>query len=307
MSPKERVLEIFELNKTGKNDVLVICGPTCSGKSSLAMSLSDSLPIEIVSADSMQIYRGMDIGTAKPTSEDRANVPHHMIDIVDPWENYNAFLYAEAAKKAIGDVISRGKLPVVCGGTGLYINTLIENRDFSDDISADEFPFVENMTKEERYEKLMELDPKACATVHLNNEKRVKRFLLLTLKTGKTLEERNRDSKKNPSEFNFITVCLLPEREALYRKIDERVDKMFEDGLQKEAEKVYNIVAEQTKGEIDPMTLTALAAIGYRELLPVGTRTGDEARELIKLNTRHYAKRQLTWFRRTPGVNFVEI
>ncbi len=307
MTPKEKVLEIFEANKKGSKDVLIICGPTCSGKSSLAMSFCDDFAMEIVSADSMQIYRGMDIGTAKPTREEQERVCHHMIDVVDPWENYNAFLYAETASREIGEVLSRGALPVVCGGTGLYVNSLIENREFAENIAEGEFAFLDNLSKEEAYNKLLSLDSDAAASVHMNNEKRVRRFLELSLKTGKTLEQRNAESKLRPPEYNFITVCLVPEREMLYDKINARVDKMFEDGLQIEAEKVYNIVARNVGPGVDPMSLTALAAIGYRELLPKGIRTPDEARELIKVNTRHYAKRQLTWFKRTPGAFFVEI
>lgn len=188
MTLKERVLTEYEKSKS---DVLVICGPTASGKSSLALSLKDDIDMELVSADSMQIYRGMDIGTAKPSVYEQKAVRHHMIDILEPWENYNAFLYREQAAGVIRDIISRGKIPVVCGGTGLYINSLVDERVFQDDIDEKTVRFTNDMTPEERYEKLSEIDPDAAKQVHPNNEKRVKRFLDLSIATGKTLAERN--------------------------------------------------------------------------------------------------------------------
>lgn len=303
----EKLLDIFNQNKKGENDVLIIAGPTCSGKSGLALSLAKFIDIEIVSCDSMQIYKYMNIGTAKATETERALVPHHMIDIIPPWENYNAFLYKEAAMKIIDDILSRGKLPVVCGGTGLYVNTLIDNREFSEEDTEKETLYANSLSKENAYAKLIELDPKAAEVIHENNEKRVKRALALYLATGKTMAERNALSHEIPPKYSFTTVCLMPERDKLYRNIDIRVEKMFEMGLFDEAKSVYEAVKKNVPQDFDVMNLTSLSAIGYKELLTPENVDLYLAKEQIKLNTRHYAKRQITWFKKTPGAVYLEV
>lgn len=298
--------QILENNKKDHDNVLIIAGPTGSGKSKLALSLCERYDIELVSCDSMQIYRMMDIGTAKATRDEMAMIPHHMIDIIDPWENYNAYLYKDAAQKCIDDILKRGKLPVVCGGTGLYVNTLIDNREFTETINEKEYEFIYDMDIGEAYRRLGEIDPTACEIIHINNEKRVRRALVLCLATGKSMNERNAESHKFESKFNYTTICLMPNREKLYENIDKRVEKMFDMGLVAEANNVYQEVIKHVDAEA-ALKLTAMSAIGYKELLPPGSVPLDFAKEQIKIDTRHYAKRQITWFKKTPGAIFLEV
>lgn len=287
----------------GEKNAIIIGGPTCSGKSSLALDLTESFDSEIVSADSMQIYKGMDIGTAKESKEVRAEIPHHMIDIIEPWENYSAYNYKEDALKSISDIISRGKIPIICGGTGLYINSLLDNRDFGENVN-DNFEDSEifKMNPFTAYTELQKKDPEAAATLHPNNEKRVKRMLYLYDTTGKTREERNIESKVNKGDINYILCLIMPDRDKLYAKIDQRVDLMLKSGLRNEFKDVYEACLRE-KGE-EALKLTSLAAIGYKEFIPyydnISSPLVDEiVRDQIKLNTRHYAKRQYTWFKRT--------
>ena len=321
-------------------DCIIICGPTCSGKSKLALFLADSLGGEIVSCDSMQIYRGMNIGTAKPTEAEMTLVPHHLIDIVDPWEEYSVFKYREAALTAIQDIISRGRIPVVCGGTGLYVNSLLDNRQFAAgeedstvfDSYKNEAETAEELYNAKRFDELYAMlekyDPEAAASFHRNNSVRVLRALKLFFITGKRKNEREAESVAKPSEIRFSTFCLMPDRKALYADIDKRVDLMRGQGLLEEAVRIYKISRERAAGlGIAPeavKNMTAFAAIGYKELLPF---TGfpetavdesllppekrpynvDTAFREIKLNTRHYAKRQITWFKKTPGTVFIDV
>ncbi|MBP5665850.1 MAG: tRNA (adenosine(37)-N6)-dimethylallyltransferase MiaA [Clostridia bacterium] len=321
-------------------DCVIVCGPTCSGKSSLALELCGILDGEIVSCDSMQIYRGMDVGTAKPTREEMAAVRHHMIDIIDPWEEYSVFKYREAALEAVADIRSRGKFPVVCGGTGLYVNSLLDNRQFAcgeeesqvfgiykaEAEAAEEY--YKNGRREELFEMLEKFDPEAAVSFHKNNTVRVLRALKLFFITGKRKNEREAESVTVPSDISFATFVLVPERASLYRKIDARVDVMREEGLLEEAVQVYSKAREESlKRGVEPeevKKMTAFAAIGYKELLPFTCfpetaidesllppekrpYTIETAFKEIKTDTRHYAKRQLTWFKKTPGAVFVEL
>jgi len=316
-----------------KNDYkgIIVCGPTCSGKSSIALELCQELNGELISCDSMQIYKYMDIGTAKPTKEEQKKVPHHMIDIVNPWVNYNAFQYKEDAEKVINDVVSRKKTPVICGGTGLYVNSIIDNRKYTETCEEESFCDFEISNKINKmfdgddrdglYSWLSEVDNDAAITIHKNNVKRVKRFLELFYITGKVKSVRDSESKEAEIKNEYLTVCLWPNREKLYEKIDRRVDIMREAGLFEECKKVYELCRKNVSNELinggKILTMTSLAAIGYRELLPlldyVETRKLleekegygiDKAFDEIKLNTRHYAKRQMTWFKKTPGTVF---
>ena len=311
---------------------VIICGPTASGKSDVAMELAYLIGGEIVSCDSMQIYRLMDIGTAKATKEMREKVPHHMIDIVDPWENYNVFMYKKAAREVINDIISRGKVPVICGGTGLYVNTLIDNRTYSDEPEGTFFSeelrlekencdrLFENGDRDALHELLTKYDPEAANEIHKNNVKRVYRVLCLYFITGKVRSLRNELSHEEGPDLSFMTFCLMPGREDLYKRIDKRVDIMRELGLMDEVKTVYAACREKLPQSevysLDILKLTALNAMGYKELIPLldfselkALRTLDEdaSFDKIKQNSRQYAKRQITLFKKTPGTSFIEI
>ena len=331
---------VSEYKKNGGPSAVIICGPTCSGKSSLALETAGLLDGEIVSCDSMQIYRYMDIGTAKPSPEDTRRVPHHMIDVVDPWENYSAFLYKNDASAAIRDIHSRGKTPIVCGGTGLYVNSLIDNRQFVSENSDGSVPegFSEEYAQAVGHYNsgnaaglhgiLEKYDPEAAGLYHPNNVKRVLRAVKLYFITGLTRVEREADSLRSRSDIAFLTFVLSPDRDDLYANIDRRVDIMREQGLYDEAVYVYELCRRHIAGEelslpegsgltdetaFDHRNLNSLAAIGYREfydILGQGLRFADGAAldtcfDKIKQDTRRYAKRQITWFKKTPGARFI--
>ena len=308
---------------------IIICGPTASGKTGVSLELAKRLDGEIVSCDSMQIYKYMDIGTAKADAEEQKISPHHMIDVVYPWENYSVFQYKNAAEKCIRDILERGKVPVIVGGTGLYVNSLIDNRKYSEKGSGDEaLEYIydeENLSRccelyagnqcEELHNILKKVDPDAAQVIHQNNTKRVFRALELYFTTGKTQKVRNEESVTVPSEFSYLVYCLCPDREKLYEKINRRVDIMMENGLFEEAVSVYKLCENNISGDFYPLGTTALQAIGYKELIPLVEKyiengAVDEeallaATDLIKQNSRHYAKRQITWFKKTPGVNMI--
>lgn len=269
--------------------LLSVAGPTASGKSALALALAQALNGEIVSCDSMQVYRGMNIGTAKPTQEEQRAVPHHMIDICDPTENYSCAQYVSDACAAIADILARGRLPIVCGGTGLYLQELLAGGHFAPDISEQVLLQTANMPIEEAYDALLAADPEAAASIPIANERRVRRALAIFYSTGKTKTEWDRLSRMQPPAFRSATVILtFADRSVLYRRIEERVDEMMRQGLLEEARSLAL-----------PPDCTAAQAIGYKELYRYlnGEGTLDDAVAQIKLGTRRYAKRQMTWFR----------
>ena len=291
------------------NDTAIaVVGPTASGKSALALLLAERFGGEIVSCDSMQIYRGMDIGTAKPTPEERHRVPHHMIDILDPDEPYSAADYGDEAARVATEILSRGKLPVFCGGTGLYLTAALTGR-HGDAPPSDPALRAElserGKTEEGRaklYEELAAVDPISAAATHKNNLRRVVRALEIYRLTGKPKSVFDEESRNCPPRFDCLTLGLdFPERGALYRRIDRRVDEMTAAGLYDEAKTLWE------KGYLAPGT-TAGQAIGYRQFLPcfTGDLTPEEAAEDIKLATRRYAKRQLTWFRAQEGIVWLD-
>ena len=291
-----------------KRTAIAVVGPTASGKSALALDLSERFGGEIVSCDSMQIYRGMDIGTAKPTPAERARVKHHMIDILDPDQPYSAADYGDEAAKVAEEILSRGKLPVFCGGTGLYLTAALTGR-HGDAPPSDPALRAElserGKTEEGRaklYEELAALDPISAAATHKNNLRRVVRALEIYRLTGKPKSVFDEESRNCPPRFDCLTLGLdFPERGALYRRIDRRVDEMAAAGLYNEAKTLWE------KGYLAPGT-TAGQAIGYRQFLPcfTGDLTPEEAAEDIKLATRRYAKRQLTWFRAQEGIVWLD-
>ena len=279
--------------------VLAITGPTASGKTAISIALAESLGAEIISCDSMQIYRGMDIGTAKATEAERAAIPHHLIDIVSPSEEFSAEAYRKLAVIAAEEIASRGKLPMFVGGTGLYIDTVMRSASESVPESSREYrdgQMARIKTEADidaLWQRLFEVDPESAAAIHKNNVRRVIRALEIYDRTGKTKSYFDRLSKQKNSEISVDMITLdFHERENLYARVDLRVDEMINSGLVAEVSALYE------KGLLKD-EYTASQAIGYKEIILAlrGEITLDEATELIKLSTRRYAKRQLTWFR----------
>ena len=287
-----------------KPNIIVICGPTASGKTALSVALAEALGGEVVSADSMQIYRRMDIGTAKPTMEERRGIPHHMIDVADPEENYSVARYVSEAIPVVDDIIARGRVPVIAGGTGLYIYNLIAGREFA--------PFEEQSGLRELLqsraqseglpvllEELRQVDPEAALRLHPNDEKRIIRALEVWLSTGKTITQHNLETQSIPPRYTPLIIGLdFEEREHLRRRIDLRVDEMMERGLEQE---IRQLLADGV-----PAHCTSMQAIGYKEIVSaiLEGRSVAEGAEEVKLRSRQYAKRQLTWFRRNPMVHW---
>lgn len=279
-----------------KIPLLVIGGPTASGKTRLAAELALRHGGEVVSADSMQIYRGMEIGTAKPTPEETLGVPHHLMGFVEPGQSFSVADYVALAKETIVDIHSRGHLPVLCGGTGLYIRSLITNTTFTE---ADNDPALRaeltQRAAQEGTEGLMQelrsFDPESADRIEPRNLPRLIRAIELYRVTGVTMTEHLRRSRLVPSPYRVCFLCLgFRDRERLYERINQRVDEMFRRGLVEEAKELLEM----------PSGATAMQAIGYKELLPYfrGEVSLPEAQDTIKRETRRYAKRQLTWFRR---------
>ena len=280
------------------NKIIVVAGPTASGKTRLGIELANKYNGEIVSADSMQIYRRMDIGTAKATAEERAAAPHHMLDVADPEEDYSVARYVEEAEKVCLDIIARGKLPIVVGGTGLYIDSLISGRDFAeaqedmslrDGISAE----YDSLGGEKMLEILRSFDPERADKLHPADKRRIVRAIEIYRLTGKTITEHDRETQMRPKRFDAAKIHLtFLDRAALYERIDRRVDLMIETGLWQEVEGLL-------QSGLSP-NCTAMQAIGYKEAVQAlrGEISREEAADMIKQNSRRYAKRQLTWFNR---------
>ncbi|MCI7085682.1 tRNA (adenosine(37)-N6)-dimethylallyltransferase MiaA [bacterium] len=288
-----------------KITVVAVLGPTASGKTELSVELAKAFNGEIVSADSMQIYKGMDIATAKPTAEEMKGVPHHLIGFLDKTEKFSVARYVELAKKAVSDISTRGRLPFIVGGTGLYADSLLNNIAFTDNSTDSAVrEKYQNLLRENGIEYLLnilkEVDSESynrlCKEI---NSKRIIRALEFYEVTGKTITEQIRESKKL-SPYNSVKIGLTcRDREKLYDRINRRVDIMVENGLVKEAEEFFSSKSSET----------AVMAIGYKELLPYfnNEATLDECLEKLKMNTRRYAKRQLTWFRRDQDINWIYI
>ena len=278
---------------------LAITGPTASGKTSLSLALAERLGCEIISLDSMQIYKRMDIGTAKATAEERARVPHHMIDFLDPEVSYSAEDYRADAMRVLKDIESRGNLPLFVGGTGLYMDTVIRGSEISSPPSSEELKerlLASAVTDDERealWQRLHEIDPESAEKTHKNNVRRVVRALEIYELTGKTKTYFDKLSKTSAPDVKVGMITLdFHNRDNLYSRVDLRVDAMLTDGLLDEVKTLY------AEGLLDKGT-TAAQAIGYKEFISYldGECTLDEALDQLKLSTRRYAKRQLTWFR----------
>ena len=288
-----------------KIPLIAIVGPTASGKTSLAVEICKRLGGEAVSCDSMQIYEGMDIATAKPTVEEMQGIPHHLIGFLSPDEQFSVAKYCEMARECVNDITNRNKKAVLVGGTGLYYSSLTDNISFFEEET--DFDYREELKRraesegaEVLLEELRRVDPEAASQLHINNLGRIMRALEIYHATGKTKTEQNNQSRLNPSPFEVTAICLdARDRQFLYNRINLRVDLMLEAGLLEEAKRFFD----------SPLGNTAKQAIGYKELDPYfkGEKTLDECIENLKMQTRRYAKRQLTWFRRDERINFLYI
>lgn len=286
-----------------KIPVIAVIGPTASGKTGLAVEIAKKFGGEVVSADSMQIYSELTIGTAKPTEEEIEGIKHHLVGHKSIDDEYSVADYVEEAKKCIEDVVSRNHIPIICGGTGLYVDSLLSNTEFSEIKSSPEirkklFDFAKENGNEALFKKLKEIDPESAAKTHANNLSRVVRALEVFEVTGKTMSEHQKDSHPVPSIYD---VCYIgtnfSDREKLYERIEQRIDEMLEEGVENEARFLF-----EHNG-----TCTAAQAIGYKEFYPYfrGEMSREEAVSVLKKETRHYAKRQLTWFRRNEKINWI--
>jgi len=275
---------------------MVITGPTATGKTGFAALLAKKINGEVVSADSMQVYKHMDIGTAKPVVEEMLGVAHHMIDIVPPWENYSVARYVEDATKCIDDILRRGKQPVLAGGTGLYIDSLLAGREFLARVDSEQRRDLEaeydDIGGDAMLLKLHGFDPYSAVKLHANDKKRIVRAFETYYATGKTISQHDLETKSVPPRYNAVKFALsFSDRERLYERIDRRVDTMLKRGLEHEVSSLLEMGV--------PRDCTALQAIGYKEMVGaiLGKFSIESAVEKVKMESRRYAKRQLTWLR----------
>lgn len=284
--------------------VIVICGPTASGKTALAIEIALLCSGEIVSADSMQVYKYLNIGTAKPTEAECARVKHHMIDFLDPRDTFSVSDYSQKAYECVKDIQNRGKTPIICGGTGLYINALIKGNKFLEkraqsDIYTELLKQYDVLGGEYMHNMLKQVDEQSAKKLHFNDKKRIIRALEVYRQTGATISEHNIATKKEPSRLDSVTIAICPSpREFLYERINNRVDAMMDMGLLKETESLV---------QSGMLVGTAAQAIGYKEILMYinGDASLERAVEILKQKSRNYAKRQLTWFKAVPNVNWI--
>lgn len=287
-----------------KEKVIVICGPTASGKTKLSIEIAKKLNGEIVSADSMQIYQDMTIGTAKPTKEEMQGIKHYLIDCVSPSVRYSVAEYKKDAIKAIDEIIGKGKTPIVVGGTGLYVNSLIYGIDYPEiEIDLEYRNKLEEIAEKEGleslYERAKKIDPEAARSISSNDKKRICRILEIYNTTGKTKTEQELESRKNGPKYNYLVFGIQMDREKLYHRINKRVDIMIEEGL---IEEVKQVLAKYKEFP------TAMQGLGYKEVVEYlnGITTKEEMIEKIKMETRRYAKRQLTWFRKYEDMTWID-
>ena len=272
--------------------LIILAGPTASGKTSLSIELAKRLGGEIISADSMQVYRGMDIGTAKVTKEEMDGIPHHLVDIIEPSEPWNVMRFCELASAAINDICDRGRIPIVVGGTGFYIHALAYGAEFDEEPDDPALrKSLEQLSEEALHEKLQAVDPEAAASIHPNNKKRVIRALEYFEHTGEKISALNARLKQKPSPYQLAYLVLDWPRSVLYERIDRRVDLMMEAGLLEEVKRL------QSQGFTKDMV--SMKGLGYKEILDYldGAYSLEDAVYILKRDTRHFAKRQITWWK----------
>ena len=293
------------MSNTERIPLVAVVGPTASGKTALAVELAKALDGEVLSFDSMQLYKGMDVATAKPMADEMQGIPHHLIDVVDPSETYSVARFQEDAARIIADIRGRGKNVILVGGTGLYLDSFIENLQFLDtgdntEVRARLRAELEASGPEAMYARLQSIDPAYAEAVHPNNTGRVLRALEVYELTGYTMTDQIARSRREPGRYDVVYIGLTAEdRDYLYDRINQRVDRMIENGLLDEARQWLR----------ERPGATAAQAIGIKEMLPYlqGEDTLEHCAEQLKIDTRHYAKRQLTWFRRNPDVHWLFI
>ncbi len=288
-----------------KKPLVVLTGPTAVGKTKLSISLAKALNGEIISADSMQVYKYMDIGSAKITEKEMDGVPHHLIDVLSPFEEFHIVRFQELAKKAMEDIYNRGKTPVFVGGTGFYIQAITKDIDFTE--GEENKQYREELSRlaaekgnEFLHEMLREVDKKSAEEIHANNVKRVIRALEFYKENGFPISQHNEEQKQNETPYNLAYFVLNAPRELLYERIDRRVDEMMESELVEEVQKLKDMGCHRE--------MTSMQGLGYKEILSFldGEIPLDEAVRILKRDTRHFAKRQLTWFRRESDVIWVD-
>ncbi len=287
-----------------KQPLIILTGPTASGKTALSVELAKQIGGEIISADSMQVYRHMDVGSAKVTVEEMEGVPHHLIDVLDPQDSFNVVTFQEMAKESMQKIYANGHIPIVAGGTGFYIQALLYDIDFTDNDGDMEYRHqLEELANEQGAEvlhaMLREVDPPSAEAIHANNVKRVIRALEFYKKTGQRISDHNEEERQKESPYNFAYYVLNMDRATLYNRIDLRVDKMLEAGLEEE---VKNLKAMGCTRD-----MVSMQGLGYKEILDYlnGELSLEEAVYVLKRDTRHFAKRQLTWFKREKEVTWV--
>ena len=288
-----------------KKPLIILTGPTAVGKTKLSIALAKAVNGEIISADSMQVYRRMDIGSAKIRPEEMQGVPHHLIDVLEPEEDFHVVLFQKLAKAAMEDIWSRGHIPILTGGTGFYIQALLYDIDFTEnegnaELRANLEALAAEVGPEAFHARLAQVDPKAAEEIHANNVKRVIRALEYYEMTGERISEHNEEQREKESPYNFAYFVLNDDRASLYGRIDRRVDEMMKDGLVKEVESLKNEGCRRG--------MVSMQGLGYKEILEYldGEIPLEEAVRVLKRDTRHFAKRQLTWFRRERDVIWVE-
>ena len=287
-----------------KRPLIILTGPTAVGKTKASIGLAKAVGGEIISADSMQVYRKMDIGSAKITKEEMDGVPHYLVDVLDPSEEFNVVRFQKMAKDALERIYANGHIPIIVGGPGFYIQALLYDIDFTEEkenssVRKELEAFAAQHGAEKLHEMLREIDPKSAETIHANNVKRVIRAIEYYRQTGKKISEHNEEERQKESPYNFAYFVLMDDREHLYDRIEKRIDLMLKDGLLDEVKAL--------KEEGYTKDMVSMQGLGYKEILDYlnGNLTLEEAIYILKRDTRHFAKRQITWFRRERDVIWI--
>ena len=288
-----------------KKPLIILTGPTAVGKTKLSIELAKAVNGQMISADSMQVYRHMDIGTAKIRPEEMQGIPHYLIDVLDPWESFDVVRFQTMAKEALEKIYAAGAIPIVVGGTGFYIQALLYNIDFDENDSETGYrselqAFAERHGAEALHDRLRQVDEKSADMIHPNNIKRVIRALEFYHQTGTRISEHNETQRQKESPYRFVYFVLDDERKRIYRRIDQRIDQMLDQGLVAEVKQLRDMGCTRD--------MVSMQGLGYKEILAYldGECTLEEAVYILKRDTRHFAKRQLTWFRREHEVRWIE-
>ena len=290
---------------TNKQPLIIIAGPTATGKSAAAVEVAKKIGGEVISADSMQVYRGMDIGSAKITLEEMEGVPHHLIDVLDPTEDFNVTIFQKMAKETMSGIYERGHIPIICGGTGFYIQSVLYDIDFTEEETDMTYrKELEKIAEEQGvsvlYEQLKAVDPASCDSIHENNVKRVIRALEYYHENGRPISVHNAEQRAKEEAYDAKFFVITDDRAKMYERIDQRVDKMVEAGLVAEVQKLKDMGI--------PKSAVSMQGLGYKEIFDYlnGECSLENAVYTIKRDTRHFAKRQLTWFKREPSVIWID-